>query len=166
MSDITIPQSMWDKFIAPLFDRKPETVEVVKTVEPEDYAAIKQENEQYKAQLEAEKLAGERKARVEKFTAELTETKADPTLAELLADVPAETAEAVMKQFKALSEQINESALTGEQGTEGAGNAEDPKAAFNAAVLALAASKSIQYTAAFEEVKHTQPDLFKAAFAK
>jgi phage I-like protein len=159
--NVTIPQNMWDKFIAPLFAREPEvqTVEVVK--EPEDYAATKIERDELKAKIEAQEAAGARKARVEKFTAELGETKADPALSDLLADLPDEKAEAIMRQFKALSEQINETVLTDERGAEGA-TAEDPKAAFNAAVLALSADKKISYNAAFEEVKQAQPDLFLA----
>lgn len=159
--NVTIPQNMWDKFIAPLFAREPEvqTVEVVK--EPEDYAATKIERDELKAKIEAAEAEGARKARVEKFDAELKATKADPALSDLLADLPDEKAEAIMRQFKALSEQINETALTEERGTEGV-TAEDPKAAFNAAVLALSADKKISYNAAFEEVKTSQPDLFLA----
>jgi phage I-like protein len=159
--NVTIPQNMWDKFIAPLFAREPEvqTVEVVK--EPEDYAATKIERDELKAKIEAQEAAGARKARVEKFTAELGETKADPALSDLLADLPDEKAEAIMRQFKALSEQINETVLTDEKGAEGV-TAEDPKAAFNAAVLSLSADKKISYNAAFEEVKQAQPDLFLA----
>ena len=67
-----------------------------------------------------------------------------------------------MQQLKALSAQINESTLTGEVGTEGAGNVEDPKAAFNAAVLSLAAERKIGYNAAFAEVREAQPELFNA----
>ena len=164
--NITLPKSFYDKFIAPLFDRKPETVEVVKTVEPEDYAATKQERDELKAKIAEQENAAARKVRVEKFDADLKATKADPALAELIADLPEEKAEAIMKQFRALSEQINDSTLTGEVGTEGGGNVEDPKAAFNAAVLAMSVDKKINYNAAFEEVKRAQPDLFKSAFPK
>jgi phage I-like protein len=159
--NITMPKQLWDKFIAPLFTKEPEVKEVVKTVEPEDYAATKIERDELKARITEQEQATARKARVDKFDAELKETKADPALSDLLADLPDEKAEAIMKQFKALSAQINESALIEEKGTEGA-PAEDPKAAFNAAVLALSADKKISYNAAFEEVKTTQPDLFLA----
>ena len=163
MENVSIPTSMWEKYIAPLFTREPEKVEVVK--EPEDYAVTKQERDELKAKLAKQQVEAERKARVEKFDAELKETKADPTLAEILADVPAETAEAVMKQFKALSAQIDESALLKEKGTEGE-SVTDTKAAFNAAVLALASDKQLNYNAAFEQAKTAHADLFKAAFPK
>lgn len=163
--NISIPASFWDKFVAPLFDKKPETVEVVKEVVPEDYTATKQELEQYKAQIETQKAEAARQARVEKFTAELGETKADPALADLLSDLPDEKAELVMKQFRALSEQIGAS-LEQEQGSPADGVVEDPKAAFNAAVLSISKEKGINYNAAFEQAKGTHADLFALAFPK
>lgn len=155
-------KGLWDKFVASLTPAKvePEKVEVI----PDDYAAAKQERDELKAKIETQEKDAARRSLVEKFDAELKDTKADPSLAELLADVPGETAEAIMRQFKALSEQINESALTTEKGTEGTA-AQDPKAEFNAAVLALSAEKHITYNAAFEEAKNTHADLF-AAWAK
>lgn len=162
--NITVPTSLWDKFIAPLLS-KPETQEI-KTVIPEDYEATKIERDDYKARLEAQAFAVERKARVDKFAAELTETKADPTLAELLADLPEDKAGLVMRQFKALSEQIVETNLTEEKGTDSTGEAGDPKAEFNAAVLNIVKDAHINYNAAFEQAKIQHADLFKAAFAK
>lgn len=164
--NINIPTSFWDKFVAPLLNKPAEKVEVVKTVEPEDYSAIKAENERYKAEIEKQKAEAARKSRVEKYESEIKETKADPTLAELLADVTPETAEAILKQFRGLSEQIKESNLTTEQGTSGDGNTGDPKAAFNAVVLSISKEKSINYTAAFEQAKVSHADLFKEAFKK
>jgi hypothetical protein len=166
--NVTIPQGLWDKFIAPLFAKEPETVEVIKEVIPDEYKAAVVERDELKAKIQEAEQAAERRARVEKFDADLKETKADPTLAELLADVPAETAEAVMKQFKALSAQIDDSNLTGETGSDAPAAAlgDDPKGAFNAAVTALAKEKSLYYHVAFEQVKKEQADLFKAAFPK
>ncbi len=84
----------------------------------------------------------------------------------MLADLPEEKSEAVLKQFKALSAQIDESKITSEVGNEGGEAPSDPKAAFNAAVLAVVNEKKINYNAAFEQVKQAQADLFKEAFAK
>ena len=170
MENVSVPASLWDKFTAFLDSRltppEPEKVEVVKEVIPDEYKAAVVERDELKAKIAEQENAASRKARVDKFDADLKETKADPALAELIADLPDEKAEAIMKQFRALSAQVDESTLTGEAGTEGSGNVEDPKAAFNAAVLAMAAEKKINYNAAFEEVKRAQPDLFKSAFAK
>jgi phage I-like protein len=166
--NVTIPQSLWDKFIAPLFAKEPEVKEIVKEVEPEDYAATKIERDELKAKIAEQETAVARGARVEKFTADLKETKADPALADLLADLPEEKAEAIMRQFKALSAQVDETALTEEKGSDGASGlaTDDPQAAFNAAVLSISQEKGIYYHVAFEQVKKDQPDLFKAAFPK
>lgn len=163
----TIPspiKELWEKFVASLAPVKaePERIEVI----PDEYKAAVQERDELKARIEASEKEAQHKALVDKFDAELKETKADPALAELLANVPAETAEAIMKQFKALSEQVKESELTGEKGVEGEQASRDPKAEFNAATLALAAEKGIKYNAAFEQVKADKPDLFAEAFKK
>lgn len=161
---VNVPAGLWDKFTAFLDARlnppQPEKIEVI----PDDYEATRQERDEYKTKLEAIEQAKARAARIEKFESELKDTKADPTMAELLADVPQDTADAIMKQFRALSEQINEPALTGEQGSEGTG-VEDPKAAFNALVVKKSAEGRISYNAAFELVKGENPDLFAQAFA-
>lgn len=168
---ISLPKALWEEYIAPLFKRTEltaitaEAVTTVEGIEPDKFAAVEKERDEYKTKLEAIEAAKERAGRVEKFSTELKETKADPTMAELLADVPQETAEAILKQFRALSAQINETALTGEQGSEGAG-VEDPKAAFNALVVKKSAENTISYNAAFELVKGESPELFAQAFAK
>lgn len=170
--NITFPASFWDKFVAPLLSKPAETKEVikevVKVVEPEDYSATKAQLEQYKAEIEKQKAEAVRKERVEKFSADLGATKVenDPSLAELLADLPEDKAGLVMKQFKALSAQINDSAIAGEQGSPADGTIDDPKAAFNAAVLNIVKEKSINYNAAFEIAKASHADLFKSAFPK
>ena len=165
MDNVTFPKEIWDKFIAPIFAREPEKVEVVR--EPEDYTATKAERDELKAKIAEQEQATARLARVEKFTTEIAETKADPELADLLADLPDEKADAIMRQFKALSAQIDEGAIEGEKGTDAPGaTSDDPQAAFNAAVLALAQEKGIFYHVAFEQVKREQPDLFKAFAAK
>ena len=163
--NITVPTSLWDKFIAPLLVKQ-EVQEVIKEVIPEDYEATKVERDEYKSKLEAQAQAVTRKARVEKFEAELKETKADYTLAELLADLPDEKAELITRQFKALSEQIKESNLTEEKGKDGGGVDGDPKAEYNTVVLNIVKEKAIPYVSAFEIAKTTHAELFKSAFSK
>ncbi len=163
--NITVPTSLWDKYIAPLLVKQ-EVQEVIKEVIPEDYEATKVERDEYKSKLEAQAQAVTRKARVEKFEAELKETKADYTLAELLADLPDEKAELITRQFKALSEQIKESSLTEEKGKDGGGVDGDPKAEYNTVVLNIVKEKAIPYVSAFEIAKTTHAELFKSAFSK
>jgi len=164
MENVTVPASLWDKFTAFIDSRlnPPQPEKVV----PEDYEATKIERDNFKAEAEKMKAEAERKTRLDKFEAELKETKAATDMAELLADLAPEKADAIMRQFRALSEQINVSALTQEKGAEGSGGSADPQAEFNAAVLALVNDKKINYTVAFEQAKISHADLFKAAFPK
>ena len=161
--NIQMPKSFWDKFVAPLLEKKPESLTIEKL--PEDYESAKSERDEYKSKLAAIEAEKNRAGRVEKFAAALKETKVNFELSELLADLPEEKADLILKEFKALSAQIDESKLTGETGVQGETET-DPKAAFNAAVLAIATEKKINYNAAFEHVKASNPDLFKSAFAK
>lgn len=163
--NISVPVGLWEKFTA-LLDAKlnptePEKIEVV----PEDYEAAKKERDEFATRLQAIEDEATHKELVAKFEGELQETKADPEMADILADLPEEKAEAIMKQFRALSEQINESNLTEEKGTEGEGLV-DPQAQFNAAVLAYASEKGKSYTQAFEAIKVEKPELFADAFAR
>jgi len=158
---INVPANLWEKFTAFIDTRlnppEPQKVEVV----PDDYEAAKQARDEYKAKLDAMEAAKALRVRVEKFDVELKETKADPTLAEMLAGLPDEQAEAIMKQFRALSEQINASGMTEEKGSEGQA-VEDPKAAFNALVLEYSAKNGVTYDKAFEVVKAQNKELFTA----
>lgn len=163
---VTLPKGIWDKFFAPLFTKPAERIEVIKEVVPEDYEAAKTQRDEYKAKIEAQEAALLKSGRVEKFTAELKETKADVTLADMLADLPDDKAEQVMSQFRALSAQIKESELMGEKGTEGGNTEADPKASFNTIVLSIVKEKGINYNAAFEQAKAAHADLFKTAFPK
>lgn len=161
LENVTVPKNLWDKFNAFIDSRitppEPQKVEVI----PDDYEAAKRERDEFKSKIDAIEAEKIRTTRVEKFEAELKETKADPALADLLADLPDEKADGIMKQFRALSEQINASALLGEKGSEG-GPIDDPKAAFNALVLKYGAEHKVDYNAAFEIVKTENPELFSA----
>jgi len=165
MADETILEVLkagFEKLAAKVKGDEPETMSAP-AINPDDFAAVTKERDELKATIakqEADKAAA---LRVEKFTTELAATKASTDLAGILAGLSDEQAEAIMQQIKALSEQVNVTAIIEEKGTEGA-PVDDPKAAFNSAVLALASEKKINYTAAFEQVKLTQPDLFRAAF--
>lgn len=160
--NFTVPATVWEKYIVPLFNKPAEVKEVVKVVEPEDYSATKAELEQFKAAVELNKAEAIKKARVEKFELELKDTKAAPELAAIVAGLSDENAEIVMRNLKALSAQIDESALTGEKGTPADGLADDPKAAFNAVVLSIVKEKSTNYNSAFEMAKISHAELFKA----
>ena len=111
--------------------------------------------------MEAE---AKQKARVEKFSAAIAETKAKSELAQTLAGLDDEPAEAILQEFKALSAQIDEGALLGEKGTTGKGLPADPVAAFDSAVKAKVAEAKISYNEAVKLVQAEQPELAKAYF--
>lgn len=164
--NFTVPMNVWEKYISPLFNKPAEVKEVVKVVEPDDYSTTKAELEQFKANAEQLKAEAAKQARVEKFETELKDTKAPVTLAGIIAGLNDEDAGALMKEIRAMSEQINVSAIAGEKGSPADGVVDDPKAAFNAAVLHIAKESKLNYTVAFEQAKISHADLFKAAFAK
>jgi len=162
---IQVPKNFFDKFLEK-FNTQPEpqpepTPEPVVVTETDEYKAVAVERDEYKAKWEAHEKELERAALIEKFEGELKETKADPELAELLANMPEETAEAVLKQFKALSAQIETPALEEELGSNGEA-IEDPAAAFNAAVLAIQAENKVAYNTALEMAKVNHKELFAA----
>lgn len=169
---IQFPKTLFDRYIAPLFEVKPP--EVIEKV-PEDYETAKRERDEYSARLqkiEAEKKRAEHFNAIvsdlqnkEKFGSMFIELKAAEEAAGMMAGMNEEHREWCMRNFSALIAQIKESNLTGEIGKPGI-EQEDPKAAFNAAVLAVVEESKINYNAAFEVVKAQQPALFKSAFSK
>lgn len=134
---------------------------------PDDYAALQAKAAEVDllasriATMEAEQA---KRARLDRFSAEVGKTKAAKDgAAEHLASMTDEQAEWVLRQFTALSAQIDESALLGERGAAGGGPVvNDPAHALNAAVTAKMSEKGLPWLAAFEVVKVEQPDLFAA----
>ena len=157
-------QTRWEKFQA-WFEEKFEQPEPAPEPEPEPaveveaYEAAVQARDNYKAELDRLNAEAEQKARVDKYTAAIAETKAQTELVELLAGLPDETADRIVQEFKALSAQIDEGALLGEKGTTGDGLPEDPAAALNAAVQAKMQEKNINYNAALALVQDEAPEL-------
>lgn len=162
---VTIPASLWDKFMAKLFPDKPAeeppAPPEVKEPEQDNFAALSAERDEYKARLESLEAEAARKSRIDGFAAQLAETKAEPN-AEILAGMTDEQAAWVVQQFKALSAQINESALTAEIGSEGAGTPANPYQALDLAVRAKMADAKVNYAAALQMVGKERPELVAA----
>ena len=189
---VTIPASLWnrfDEFLASVFSAKPVTgaapaptpvtpvpdpredeaarVKAAVTAEQERFTAeIKareKERDDLKAQLDATKAEADRKTRVDRFTSDLAPTKyaANADVAALLAGMSDEQAGKVLEMLKALSAQINEAGLTGEGGSSSAG-ADNPEAAFNAAIAAKMQEKHLNYADAYSVVKVENKDVFNA----
>ena len=162
LDTVQVPKDFWDTFKS-LFTRREDDQPSEDIFTSEEYNSLVSERDDYKAKLEAIEQAELRQAAVDNFTAQLEETKTSADMAEILADLPAETAERIVQEFKALSAQIDESALLGEKGKEAKeALPNDPRAAFNAQVLAIQAEKGIPYEAAVKVAIAEHPDLYEA----
>jgi len=163
IENVEVPKTLWDKFTAWFNKRvdESEPAEPVAPEVPEEFKAALKERDELKAQMQALEAEKARIARRDSFAAQLKETKVAEG-ADKLAAMTDETAAWVIQNFKALSAQINESALLGELGTTGEG-AGDPSKTIDEAVKALAAEKEISYPEAMIILAHDKPEMFKAA---
>jgi len=164
---VQVPESFWSKVMARLFPEPEDTPpEPAPQVETEQFAALTKERDELKAEIDALKAEQVKQARIDKFTAELKETKADQEgMVEILATLPDEQAAKVLQQFKALSAQIKESNLTGEIGSDGDGEDPDPKGAFVAAIKEKQEA-GLSYDAAVQAASAERPELAAAYFSK
>jgi Mu-like prophage I protein len=179
---VQVPKSLWDKFMATLFPTKaepaapaPEPTPAPVTTAPEveqykakvaELEAKVKERDDLEAKLKAIEAETAYKARVDKFQADLKPTKysAAEDVAKLLADLPDDKAAKVLELIKALSAQIDESALTSEKGVTGMGAqvAGHPALALDAAINAKMAEKKISYLEAYRLVSVEQPSLVES----
>lgn len=166
---VQVPKGIFDTFVS-WFKRtaepqpEPEAPAPAEPVIPDEYKAAVVERDELKARLVALEAQQAQNARVEGYAAQLKETKIAEG-AEMLASMTDEQAGWVVTQFKALSAQVNESALTGEVGSTGDGPTE-PKDVIEGAVKAhMEEHKEATWLEAFDAVRHAQPDLF-AAYGK
>lgn len=162
---VQVPETLWEKFMA-FFDEKPE--EPTATEEPEfdveQFEAVQEERDAYKAELEALRAEGELKTRVEHFAAEFEELDAlneDAELFERLAKLSEEDADFFAQRLKAVGAQVDEG-LTKELGSQGEGVDENPSAAFHAEIARVQTERDVSYDKALEIVTETNPALYEA----
>jgi hypothetical protein len=186
MSDETVqvPKTLWDKFTA-WFDKRVEEPAPVPGTDPKDppapevpeeFKAAVTERDQFKAELEQLKAKNVQIERLAAIQAEFNTTEFGMSYVELgkaeeaatmLAGMSEEARAWCMRNFKALSKQIDESKLLAEHGS--AGNSDlpdDPRAKLDAVVRAKAVEAKVDYNAALQIIVKEQPDLFKAAYGK
>ena len=170
--NIAVPKGIWDVFTA-WFSKKVEKADELAPVEPvtpepapaqaapeetEQYQAVVRELDEYKAKFETMEAERKQTERVEKYAAELRETKVEGG-AEMLAAMSDEQADWVVQQFKALSSQVNESALLGEHGSDAEGDP-DPKSALDKAAQAYMVEHKCSYVDAVFALRSAKPELF------
>ena len=160
---VQVPKSFWESFVSFFKPTKQQDEEPEQKLDPavevEAYEAAVKERDEYKAKLETLEAEAAKRARIEKYTAAIAETKANGELAEMLVAMDDETADRIVQEFKALSAQIDESALLGEKGTSGGGLPEVPADALDAAVKAKMQEHKVNYNAALQMVADEAPEL-------
>jgi hypothetical protein len=163
---VAVPATLYDRFLA-WIDRKPEP-EPERNGQPpaqppqqpatEEYAAQMQARDERIEQLSAQIAAMEaerlRAGRVAHFAAELAGTSlaGNAETAELLASLPEAAAPEVLRQLKALAEQVRVSNLTAPIGASGPATPVDATEAIDAEARKLMAEKGIDYNAAIIQV--------------
>ncbi len=165
---IEIPKGLYEKFSAwldGLTNKPPEQLpaEPVKVEESDEFKAVAQERDSFKAELDALKAEQAKREAVSKFEGELKDAKADPELAEILAGLTPEQAEPIMRQIKALAAQT-EVQVEGEVGDGGsaAPAGDNPAAEFDAEIKRIQAEEKVDYGAALLKVAQTKPELYDA----
>ena len=162
---VAVPKTFWEAFLAKFTkEDKPEPItepvtEPAVDVAEYEAALLKAEKaDEYKARLDRMEAETAKKERVDKYAAEIAKTQAKPELAEMLAGMEDETADRLVQEFKALSEQIKVSELLDEKGTSGDGT-DNPGDSLNAAVTAKMEAEKVDYNAAMALVIKESPEL-------
>ena len=159
---VEVPKTFWDKLSAVFNQPEPEEKpDPVKVEETEQYQAIVTERDDFKAKYDALIAEQEKQAVIEKYEGELKDANADPALAEILADLPEEKAEVLMRQLKASGEQAKQGDAEQELGTSAEG-VDNPAAVFDAEVKRVMKEKEMNYAAATVIAAQEKPELYEA----
>lgn len=169
---VQVPVSFFDKFLAVF--KKPEEPKPEPTPQPapqvDELTALASERDQLKAQLAAIEADKAKAAHLEAVKAEVSKeadqfgasyielSKADETTS-MLAGMTEEQRAWVMRNFKALSKQIDEAALMKEKGS----NKPAPEGVegLDQVIQAYAAEKKCDYLTAFNALRSEKPEMFK-----
>lgn len=157
---VQVPVKLWDKFTAWFSKRvDEEAVTPAPVAEPDNFAAIQAERDEYKAKVEAMESEKAKQARIDAFGAKLKETIVNDG-AEILAAMTDEQADWVLQKFNALSAQIK----VNDKLTTEIGHNEPAKSgaqALDEAIKAHAKETGKTYQDALTALAHDKPELFK-----
>lgn len=167
---VEMPENFWEKGIEKLTAAfKPEKPE---DPEPDKFAAVEKERDDYKAEVEQMKADDAKKEQMaaiqaefdtEEFGFSFIELGKAPEAVDMLGRMEEDVRAWVMTTFKALSGQIKESGLTDEIGDVGADGDANPAEAFNAVVLSIQAKDpKLDYNAALGVAKIKHAKIYKA----
>lgn len=186
--NVSVPQSLLDKLLAflpgnapapvlppatpPTSDEPTEALKA-KVLASSGYDALKAERDELAAKWQAaenekahtalvSKIAGELQ-KPDRFGATYAELPVANEAATILAGMTETQREWTMRNFAAMTAQIDASKIGGELGSSGEGDlSADPAAQLDLAIKTKMAEKKIDYAAALKVVQVEQPDLFKA----
>lgn len=129
---------------------------------------LRAQRDQYLAEIEAMRTETARAERVAHFSAELAETgvSGDQDLMVLLAGIDEEAANEIVRRFTALSNQINESALTSDIGQNSRSEYQNPAEEANDLITARMTSAGIDYNSALAMVRDERPELFQIEYRR
>jgi len=140
--NVMVSKNFFESLLSRILPEKPEI--------PEEYkAAVKERDD-----LKKDKVK-------EEFGAAFVKLGEEKETLEMLAGMSKEQAEWVIRNFKALSKQIDESKLTGEEGDTDKG-IETPGGQFHAAILEAQKEHKVDYLTAMGIVRELKPELAKA----
>ena len=174
---VQVDKTVWEGLVGMFKKDNPEPEQTEPEIKPEEFTAVEKERDDYKSKIETMEAA---QTQAELFTAIKSEFgedekkdkdkfgaafqgigKEDENI-EMLASFDEGQREWVLTQFKAMSAQIDESELTGEQGENTDPISDDPITAYNAAITAHQDEHKTDYPTAMNAVNVEKPELVRA----
>lgn len=180
MSDtVQVPANLWEKFMANLFPSPEDEVVPEEKPEPEvdvsQFESALSERDEYKAKLEKLEAEREREERMsalssefdtDEFGAAYQDIGEDEEANEILLGMEDEQRDWVLSKFKAMSAQIDESALVEERGTGGSGHEITDVEELNSFISNQAKEKGISYKEAMRTVRQEMPEVIEQVYGK
>ncbi len=174
---VQVDKTVWEGLVGMFKKDNPEPEQTEPEIKPEEFTAVEKERDDFKSEIETMKAKatkaelftaikaefdeGEKKDK-DKFGAAFQGIGKEVENIEMLASFDEGQREWVLTQFKAMSAQIDESELTGEQGENTDPISDDPITAYNAAITAHQDEHKTDYPTAMNAVNVEKPELVRA----